>query len=372
MFKQIVLASLVASSAAFSPLNRVAPVVKPHTRSSTTVLANPEWAQAEFDGRQSEWAALDVSKTIYTSSMKAPKDAYITFAEKGVANAKMSKHKIFHQSVLGGAYVGFGGMLALSIAGNLAGISTLNPAVSKFTFAALFPVNLLLVICTKGQLFTGNTATVAAAKYERLVEWREYFRSLTCSLIGNIVGCGLFAWAAMYCGLLNGGAGNMAIGMATGKCAAPFGVNLVKGILCNWMVSLAVFLASASNDLSGKIVGCWFPISTFVGIGLEHSVANLFLFPAAIMAGASLTVGDVIVKNLIPVVLGNLIAGSIVVAASYSYQFGNLGAYRRDLFLKRQEEYEKRIAIRKKEREQYELENPSKLRRAMKKVVELF
>ena len=97
---------------------------------------------------------------------------------------------------------------------------------------------------------------------------------------------------------------------------------LVKGILCNWMVSLAVFMAGASNDLCGKLVGCWFPISTFVGIGLEHSIANLFILPCALMLGGTgLGLSDIIFKNLVPVVVGNFIAGAFVVAASYSYQF---------------------------------------------------
>lgn len=260
----------------------------------------------------------------------------------------MSKHKIFHQSLMGGAYVGFGGLLALCIAGNLGGVGTLNPAIPKFAFAALFPVNLLLVITTGGQLFTGNTATVAAAKYEGLVEWREFGKALLMSLLGNIAGCSLFALAASYCGVVNGGAAAMAKSMAVAKCATPFGQTFVKAILCNWMVTLAVFLSGAANDLTGKIVGCWFPISTFVGIGLEHSVANMFLFPAALMAGASLTFADAIWKNLLPVCLGNLVAGSLIVAASYSYQFGNLGKYRRNLFLAKQAKYEEKVAERKR------------------------
>ena len=91
------------------------------------------------------------------------------------------------------------------------------------------------------------------------------------------------------------------------------------------MVSLAVFMAGASNDLSGKLVGCWFPTSTFVGIGLEHSVANLFLMPCALLLGAQLSIRDVIFKNLIPAILGNAISGAVIVAGSYSYQFGQLG-----------------------------------------------
>jgi hypothetical protein len=98
------------------------------------------------------------------------------------------------------------------------------------------------------------------------------------------------------------------------------------------MVSLAVFMAGASNDLPGKLVGCWFPISTFVGIGLEHSIANLFILPCALLLGADVTLGAVITKNLIPVVLGNFIAGAVVIAGSYSYQFGKIGAKSRERF----------------------------------------
>ena len=124
---------------------------------------------------------------------------------------------------------------------------------------------------------------------------------------------------------------------------------MVKAILCNWMVSLAVFMAGASNDLAGKLVGCWFPISTFVGIGLEHSVANLFIMPCALLMGAKLTIKEVIVKNLIPVILGNAIAGAFVVAGSYSYQFGKLGKKSRDRFREQLQKYEIRKRQENKE-----------------------
>ena len=120
---------------------------------------------------------LNLVITIYTSSIKTPKDSYLAFAEKGAANAKMSKTKIFHQSVLGGCYVGFAGLLSLSVAGNLNGIGANNPGAIKMAFAALFPVNLLLIVTTGGQLFTGNSAAVAAAKYEGLVEYRQLLKS---------------------------------------------------------------------------------------------------------------------------------------------------------------------------------------------------
>jgi len=102
---------------------------------------------------------------------------------------------------------------------------------------------------------------------------------------------------------------------------------VVKAILCNWLVCLAVWLAGAANDMAGKMVGIWFPISTFVAIGFEHSVANMYLLPLGMMAGADLSLGQALVKNMIPVTIGNAIAGAVVVAAGYSFAFGKLGKY---------------------------------------------
>ncbi|KAL3904880.1 MAG: hypothetical protein SGILL_009899, partial [Bacillariaceae sp.] len=256
------------------------------------------------------------------------------FAEKGKSNADMHWAKILHQSIMGGCYVGFGGLLALSVAGNMSGIAFAgNSGLVKFTFAALFPVNLLLIIMTGGQLFTGNSATCTAAKWEKMIGFSGLTKNLCLSLIGNIIGCAVFAHTANYVGLLSGGTANLIKSTAISKCAGAFMPTLVKGILCNWMVSLAVFMAGASNDLCGKLVGCWFPISTFVGIGLEHSIANLFILPCALMLGGTgLGLTDIVFKNLLPVVLGNFIAGAFVVAASYSYQFGTLGAKSREKF----------------------------------------
>lgn len=199
------------------------------------------------------------------------------------------------------------------------------------------------------QLFTGNSATVAAAKFEDMVTWRELGKSWAISIIGNVIGCGLFALAAWYVGLLTGGTANLCTSTALNKCRATVGQTIVKAILCNWMVSIAVFLAGAANDLSGKLVGVWFPISTFVAIGLEHSVANLFLMPAALLLKVPLTLGDVLFRNVIPVLIGNAIAGALLVAGSYSYQFGKLGGKCLEAFKIKQAAYEERVALYKQQ-----------------------
>merc|ERR1712190_98342 len=178
-------------------------------------------------------------------------------------------------------------------------------------FAALFPVNLLLILNSGGQLFTGNTATVPMAVFEGKADMSDLVRSWVISIVGNIIGCGLFACAAQYAGLLVGGAKKLAVTMTVIKTSMSFGQALVKAIMCNWMVCMAVFLSEAARDLGGKMVGIWFPISAFVAMSMEHSVANMFLLPAGILAGAPVSVAKMVLRNLIPVILSNAIAGSI-------------------------------------------------------------
>jgi formate/nitrite transporter FocA (FNT family) len=99
-----------------------------------------------------ERLSLNISKTIYTLSIKSPRDAYIAFAEKGTSNAKMQKCKILHQLILGGCYVRFGGFLSLVLPETLEASAQQNPGIPKMAFVALFPVNLLLIMMTGGQV----------------------------------------------------------------------------------------------------------------------------------------------------------------------------------------------------------------------------
>jgi formate/nitrite transporter len=312
------------------------------------VNKNKKGAMQDIEER-TERLSLDISKTTYTALMKSPPDTYISFAEKGASNAHLPKRKILHQSILGGCYVGFGGLISLLIAGNLGGLSVASPAIAKMAFAALFPINLLLIVATSGQLFTGNSATVSAARYEGFVSTSDMWRSLALSLLGNVIGCTLFAIAAVMAQVMNPGATDLVIKTAISKCCSVGLVaTFMRAVMCNWMVSMAVFLATSANDLTGKMLGCYLPISTFIGIGLEHSVANLFILPLALMLGAPLTLQTIIFKNLIPVIIGNGVAGAFIVAASYSYQFGRLGGLRRAVFAEKLANIQKDLARKRK------------------------
>lgn len=100
---------------------------------------------------------------------------------------------------------------------------------------------------------------------------------------------------------------------------------MTRGMLCNWLVCIAVWQANAANTLGGKAIGVWLPISAFVSMGLEHCVANMFMIPCGMSLGANVTTYEFLVNNLIPVTIGNTIAGATFVGTAYSLAYGSLG-----------------------------------------------
>ena len=178
------------------------------------------------------------------------------------------------------------------------------------------------------------------AVFEGKTHWGNALKYLCVSWIGNFSSCLLFAALTDYAELCEGsyaestGCAYLAMKVAQKKVSVDFGKNFVRGIMCNWMVCMAVFLSSQAQDMTGKMVGIWFPISAFVAMGMEHSVANMYMLPLGLISGGKMaaqgasfdvSIGDILVKNMLPVSLGNLFAGAICVAASYSYAFGKLG-----------------------------------------------
>jgi formate transporter len=253
--------------------------------------------------------------------VETPQETYESLVKKGEGNANSSILRILHSAFMGGCYVGLSGLLSLTIAGNLMEPSV---AATKFVFAALFPINLLLVLQSGAQLFTGNTATLTMAWLEKKVTLGQLSKVWLVSIIGNFLGCLSIAYVAGYTGLLAGGTAALAGKLAAYKCSYTFGQTLVKAIMCNWLVCMGVWLSTSAKDLTGKMVGVWFPISMFVATGFEHSIANFFVLPAGFLAGAPVSMADILFKNFIPVCIGNALAGSIIVAGGFALMFGKL------------------------------------------------
>jgi formate/nitrite transporter len=257
----------------------------------------------------------------------APKAGYHALAAKGAAATKQEIVPNLVSGSLAGAYVSFGAILAISVASALGDVA---PGVTKLVFGGLFPIALMNIIATGVQLFTGNTASVAAALFEGLVDINALVRNWVVTYAGNLVGSLLFVWAFKSTGLLAGTTAAMASKICVGKAASAFGPTFMKAVFANWLVCLAAYMATLESDLAGKLIGVWFNISAFVMIGFEHSIANLFLMPLGIAAGADVSSYDMIMKNIVPVTLGNIVAGAGIFAGSHSFLFGKLGGHDKD------------------------------------------
>jgi formate/nitrite transporter len=256
--------------------------------------------------------------------LKPPAALYQGAVAAGAAKAKADWAKIFKLGVVSGAHIGFGAYLAISIGGACPGIAAANPGLQKIILGAFgLPFGLIMTLVTGGELFTGNTALVTAAYKEGEIGGKDLMKNWVSSYLGNFVGSLILAWLAYKSGTL--GNGPAAAAIATAKSSLPWDVAFVRGILCNWLVCMAVYMASGCSTMIGKMTAVWFPISAFVALGLDHSVANMFIIPLGILRGADITIKQMFVKNLIPVTLGNIVGGALCVMAPFGYTFGKWG-----------------------------------------------
>ena len=265
---------------------------------------------------------VDLSKV---SNLLTPAQAYEALVAKGEYNAQASAGKTVFSAILGGCYVGMGAMLSLSVAGNSPGLAAADPGLQKLLFGALFPVNLLLALQCGGQLYTGNTTNMMAAVCEGRATLSDLGRNWGLAWMGNFIGCTGFALACKYAGVLEGGAGTLAAATLATKTSYEMGPLFIKAMFCNWLVCLAVYLSMQAKDMTGKYLSIWLPVSCFVSIGFEHSVANMFLLPAGLLSTTDITADTAFFHNLLPVTIGNAVSGSLFVGAAMSFLYGKLG-----------------------------------------------
>lgn len=258
-------------------------------------------------------------------SCKTPRDIVSAVDGIGCAKAGLDAGRLLVLGFLAGAYIAFGGLLAVIVGGGAAGIGAANPGLQKFIFAAVFPVGLMLVVIAGAELFTGNAATCIPAALSGRITWRSVLRNWGLSYLGNFAGSLAVAYFLTFLtGLLLKDPWLASItGIAEGKVAQDFWVLLLKGIGCNWLVCLAVWLAVSAEDVAGKILGIWFPIMAFVAIGFEHSVANMFFIPAGMWYGAPVSWAQFLLGNLVPVTIGNIIGGALFVGVVYWYLYAD-------------------------------------------------
>jgi formate/nitrite transporter len=265
--------------------------------------------------------ALYRSSAPSQQALLTPADGFEGAVAAGSAKSKMSPSKIFTLGMLSGAHIGFGAYLLLSVGGACPGIAASNPGLQKIIMGAFgLPFGLIMTLITGAELFTGNTALVTMAALNGQADSKGLANSWIYSYLGNFVGSLLFAKLVFAGGtLVNGGA---ALGVAAAKTSLSFKAAFVRGILCNWLVTMGVYMASMAKDFTGKMTAVWFPISAFVALGLEHSVANMFIIPLAIFNGAAISWKTFFMKNLLPVTLGNIVGGAVMVAGAFHLVYG--------------------------------------------------
>ena len=255
---------------------------------------------------------------------KSPKETLQTVDTLGCSKANLSLSQLLTLSFLAGAFIAFGGLLAIVVGGGVPGIKLENPGLQKLLFGGTFPVGLMLVVIAGAELFTGNTACCIPAFLSKKISFSSCMRNWVFSYIGNFLGSLFVAFFLTY---LTGLVAkepwlSTTTGIAELKVNQNFGQLFLKGIGCNWLVCLAVWMAVASDDIASKIWSVWFPIMAFVTLGFEHSIANMFFIPAGIFQGADVTWGQFFITNLIPVTLGNIVGGAFFVGVIYWFVYG--------------------------------------------------
>lgn len=229
----------------------------------------------------------------------------------GVAKAKLAFVPLFTLAALAGAFIGFGGAAYLMA---MTGVDAAYGP-SRFIGGVAFSLGLVLVVVGGAELFTGNALMVMAA-VDRLIGLGDLARNWAVVYAGNFAGALALALGFWLGGLLDGPMGATAAKIAAAKAALPTLDAFVRAMLCNVLVCLAVWLTIGARTASGKILAIVGPVATFVALGLEHSVANMFLLPLGVLAGAQVTPAA-LAHNLAVVTIGNIVGGAGGVALSY-------------------------------------------------------
>ena len=222
-------------------------------------------------------------------------------------------------AILAGAYIGFGGVAALMAQGLLGG------AAGRIAGACVFPAGLMMITLVGGELFTGN-CLMFGPLFTGRASPRQVLSRLLLVYLGNFIGACCVALVTAASGVLDGmgTAWPALIRQAVeSKARLSFGTALLRGVLCNILVCTAIWAASGAASTGGKAVACFFPIMLFVLCGMEHCVANMFYFPLGLLNGADITLADCLLRNLLPVTLGNIAGGmllSCLFAMFYQYQ----------------------------------------------------
>lgn len=261
---------------------------------------------------------------LYGFDAYSPREIARRVEEVGVAKARMPFLPLVMLGVLAGGFIGLGALYYTLVTSD----ATLGSAASRLLGGLTFSLGLVLVVVAGAELFTGNNL-IAMAWAEGKVTSAEVLRNWIIVCGANFVGAAGLAVLVYLSGHLgtNGGAvATQAVKIAAAKAALPAAEAFFRGILCNILVCMAVWMAFAGRSVVDKAIAIVFPISAFVAAGFEHSIANMYFFPVAMLQmsvsavaipGAELIDTAHMLRNLAVVIAGNIVGGSVLVALVY-------------------------------------------------------
>lgn len=229
----------------------------------------------------------------------------------------------FMLALLAGAFIAFGSMFyTLAMTNHGLGF---GPA--RILGGVVFSFGLILVVVAGAELFTGNNLIVMAYADGR-ISLGALLTNWVIVFAGNVAGSLAMAVLMVLSGTLglaNGAVGETAISIAEAKVALPVMEAFIRGLLCNALVCLAVWLCFAARSVTDKILAIVFPVTAFVALGFEHSIANAYLIPVGLLAGGTNISFAAATQNMVFVTLGNIVGGSLFVGLVYWVIYGRKG-----------------------------------------------
>ena len=227
---------------------------------------------------------------------------YLNTAKDKINNKPL---KTFILAILAGIFIGLAGILSV-----VSSLSIDNYSKAKMLGALVFPIGLMLVILMKTELFTGNSLLVIPL-LNKDIKVKQLLKNWGIVYLGNLFGSLLIS-LLIVCTPLKDIIAASFIKIANTKISLSFSSSIVLGILCNFLVCLAVFLASNAKTIGEKVIVIFLPIFVFVALSFEHSVANMTYLSLGYLLDNSISIGKILLNNLLPVTIGNIIGGSLL------------------------------------------------------------
>lgn len=257
--------------------------------------------------------------------MYTPAEIARRYSEAGAGKTRLSTVKTLILAIFAGIFIALG-----AFGSQVASFDAGSGSLGKFIGALVFPVGLLMVIAAGAELFTGNSLIVVSV-LDKKTTVKKMLRNWGIVFLGNLAGSIFVALVLTYghaYSLFEGGLAESAVTTAQNKVLLTFSDAFLRGILCNILVCIAVWISFAAEEMAGKIMGLYLPIMLFVISGYEHCVANMYFIPAGIfvsgeygISAENLTWGRFLIGNLLPVTLGNLVGGMCVVGMGYFFVY---------------------------------------------------